>query len=123
MGLSFASRAALHRDRQRDIYQNARIPLRPLRNNVPSMSWPWTRCSIGLTKINAPDAWEEIYELVGQVRVKPLPYRAVPASRIRFSVSSHRRADNISVSCGRGSELFSRRGEIIRSGFDVKCGC
>ena len=66
---------------KRDIYQNSRIPLRPLRNNasfhVVAMDAVFhgdealTRQMLG-----------EISELVEEGALRPLPFRAFPACRI-----------------------------------------
>jgi NADPH:quinone reductase-like Zn-dependent oxidoreductase/SAM-dependent methyltransferase/acyl carrier protein len=105
---------------KRDIYQNARIPLRPLRNNssfhVVAMDAVFhgdeerTRKMLG-----------EISALVEQGALRPLPFRAFPASRIDAAfrlMSGGKHIGKVVVAFP--SPFVPRRGELPGPGFEVK---
>src|SRR5204862_709183 len=66
---------------KRDIYQNARIPLRPLRNNASFHVVAMDAIFHGNEDLTC-QMLEEISGLVEKGTLRPLPYRSFPASRI-----------------------------------------
>ena len=66
---------------KRDIYQNARIPLRPLRDNASFHVVAMDAVFHGDEALTR-QMLEEISDLVEQGALRPLPYRAFPACRI-----------------------------------------
>ena len=66
---------------KRDIYQNARIPLRPLRANASFHVVAMDAVFHGDEALTR-QMLEEICDLVEQGALRPLPYRAFPACRI-----------------------------------------
>jgi NADPH:quinone reductase-like Zn-dependent oxidoreductase/SAM-dependent methyltransferase/acyl carrier protein len=66
---------------KRDIYQNARIPLRPLRNNASFHVVAMDAVFHGNEELTR-QMLEEISGLVEKGALRPLPYRAFPACRI-----------------------------------------
>src|SRR3954453_11898478 len=65
---------------KRDIYQNTRIPLRPLRNNASFHVVAMDAVFHGNEKLTR-HLLEEISDLVETGALRPLPFRAFPASR------------------------------------------
>jgi NAD(P)-dependent dehydrogenase (short-subunit alcohol dehydrogenase family)/acyl carrier protein len=105
---------------KRDIYQNSRIPLRPLRNNaslhVVAMDAIFHR-NEELTR----EMLEQISELVEKGALRPLPYRAFPASRIDSAfrlMSSGKHIGKVVVAFP--TPFVPRRGELPGPGFEVK---
>jgi acyl transferase domain-containing protein/acyl carrier protein/phospholipid N-methyltransferase len=109
---------------KRDIYQNARIPLRPLRHNasfhVVAMDAIF-HGNEGLTR----QMLEEISGLVEKGKLRPLPYRSFPASRIDSAfrlMSSGKHIGKVVVAFP--APFVPRRGELPGPGFEVKSdGC
>jgi acyl transferase domain-containing protein/NADPH:quinone reductase-like Zn-dependent oxidoreductase/acyl carrier protein len=109
---------------KRDIYQNSRIPLRPLRRNA----------SFHVVAMDAVFAADEsltremlakISDLVEQRALCPLPFRAFPANNVGSAfrlMASGKHIGKVVVSL---SETFvPRRGEPITSKFEIKSdGC
>jgi acyl transferase domain-containing protein/NADPH:quinone reductase-like Zn-dependent oxidoreductase/SAM-dependent methyltransferase/acyl carrier protein len=105
---------------KRDIYQNARIPLRPLRNNA----------SFHVVAMDAVFHGDE--ELTGQIladisgliekgALRPLPYRAFPASRIDSAFRLMAGGKHIGkVVVAFPAPFVPRRGELPGPGFEVK---
>ncbi|HEY2108329.1 MAG TPA: SDR family NAD(P)-dependent oxidoreductase, partial [Candidatus Acidoferrales bacterium] len=109
---------------KRDIYQNSRIPLRPLRRNasfhVVAMDAVFA-ADESLTK----EMLAEISNLVEQRALCPLPFRAFPANNVGSAfrlMASGKHIGKVVVSL---PETFvPRRGEPIASKFEVKSdGC
>ncbi len=66
---------------KRDIYQNTRIPLRPLRNNASFHVVAMDAIFHGNEKLTG-QMLEEISSFLESGALRPLPYRAFPAARI-----------------------------------------
>jgi NADPH:quinone reductase-like Zn-dependent oxidoreductase/SAM-dependent methyltransferase/acyl carrier protein len=109
---------------KRDIYQNSRIPLRPLRRNASFNV-------VAMDAIFAADEsltrkmFAEISELVEQRALCPLPFRAFPANNVGSAfrlMASGKHIGKVVVSF---PETFvPRRGEPIASKFEIKSdGC
>jgi acyl transferase domain-containing protein/NADPH:quinone reductase-like Zn-dependent oxidoreductase/SAM-dependent methyltransferase/acyl carrier protein len=109
---------------KRDIYQNSRIPLRPLRRNasfhVVAMDAVFS-ADESLTR----EMFAEICDLVEKRALCPLPFRAFPANNIGLAfrlMASGKHIGKVVVSL---PETFvPRRGEPIASKFEIKSdGC
>jgi acyl transferase domain-containing protein/NADPH:quinone reductase-like Zn-dependent oxidoreductase/SAM-dependent methyltransferase/acyl carrier protein len=109
---------------KRDIYQNARIPLRPLRNNASFHVVAMDAIFHGNEELTH-QMLEEISELVEEGALRPLPYRAFPASRIDSAfrlMSSGKHIGKVVVAFP--TPFVPRRGELPGPGFEVKSdGC
>jgi acyl transferase domain-containing protein/NADPH:quinone reductase-like Zn-dependent oxidoreductase/SAM-dependent methyltransferase/acyl carrier protein len=109
---------------KRDIYQNARIPLRPLRNNasfhVVAMDAVF-HGDEGLTR----QMLEDICGLIENGALRPLPYRAFPACRIDSAFRLMAGGKHIGkVVVAFPTPFVPRRGELPGPGFEVKSdGC
>jgi acyl transferase domain-containing protein/NADPH:quinone reductase-like Zn-dependent oxidoreductase/acyl carrier protein len=105
---------------KRDIYQNSRIPLRPLRRNasfhVVAMDAVFANDE-SLTR----EMLGEISDLVEQRALYPLPFRAFPANNVDSAfrlMASGKHIGKVVVSF---PETFvPRRGESIASKFEIK---
>src|SRR5947207_15522502 len=109
---------------KRDIYQNSRIPLRPLRRNasfhVVAMDAVFA-ADESLTR----EILGEISDLIEQRALCPLPFRAFPANNVGSAfrlMASGKHIGKVVVSL---PETFvPRRGEPIASKFEIKSdGC
>ncbi len=105
---------------KRDIYQNSRIPLRPLRNNssfhVVAMDAVFHGDEELTRKMLA-----EISKLVEKGALRPLPFRAFPASRVDAAfrlMSGGKHIGKVVVSFPQ--PFVPQRGEISEPGFEVK---
>jgi NADPH:quinone reductase-like Zn-dependent oxidoreductase/malonyl CoA-acyl carrier protein transacylase/SAM-dependent methyltransferase/acyl carrier protein len=105
---------------KRDIYQNARIPLRPLRNNASFHVVAMDAVFHGNEELTS-QMLEEISDLVEKGALRPLPFRAFPASRIDSAFRLMAGGKHIGkVVIAFPTPFVSRRGELARSGFEVK---
>src|SRR6476659_3090766 len=105
---------------KRDIYQNARIPLRPLRNNASFHVVAMDAIFHGNEELTCR-MLEEISGLVEKGALRPLPYRSFPASRIDSAfrlISSGKHIGKVVVAFP--TPFVPRRGELPGSGFEVK---
>ena len=105
---------------KRDIYQNARIPLRPLRDNasfhVVAMDAVF-RGDGALTR----QMLEEISDLVEKGALRPLPYRAFPACRVDAAFRLMAGGKHIGkVVVAFADPFVPRRGELPPPGFEIK---
>ncbi len=105
---------------KRDIYQNTRIPLRPLRNNasfhVVAMDAVFHRDEELTRKMLA-----DICKLVDKGALRPLPYRAFPAGRIDSAFRLMAGGKHIGkVVVAFPTPFVPRRGELPAPGFEVK---
>jgi NADPH:quinone reductase-like Zn-dependent oxidoreductase/SAM-dependent methyltransferase/acyl carrier protein len=109
---------------KRDIYQNARIPLRPLRNNASFHVVAMDAVFHGNEELSR-QMLEEISGLVEKGTLRPLPYRSFPACRIDSAfrlMSSGKHIGKVVVAFP--TPFVPRRGELPGPGFDVKSdGC
>ncbi|HYJ03506.1 MAG TPA: SDR family NAD(P)-dependent oxidoreductase [Chthoniobacterales bacterium] len=109
---------------KRDIYQNARIPLRPLRNNASFHVVAMDAIFHGNEELTR-QMLAEISELVESGTLRPLPYRSFPASRIDSAfrlMSSGKHIGKVVVAFP--APFVPRRGELPGPGFEVKAdGC
>ena len=105
---------------KRDIYQNARIPLRPLRNNASFHVVAMDAVFHGNEELTR-QMLEEISGLVEKGALRPLPYRAFPASRIDSAfrlMASGKHIGKVVVAFP--TPFVPRRGELPGPGFEVK---
>ena len=105
---------------KRDIYQNARIPLRPLRNNASFHVVAMDAIFHGNEELTR-QMLVEISELVEKGTLRPLPYRSFPASRIDSAfrlMSSGKHIGKVVVAFP--APFVPRRGELPGPGFEVK---
>ena len=105
---------------KRDIYQNSRIPLRPLRNNASFHVVAMDAIFHGNEELTR-EMLEQISELVEKGALRPLPYRAFPASRIDSAfrlMSSGKHIGKVIVAFP--TPFVPRRGELPGPGFEVK---
>ena len=109
---------------KRDIYQNSRIPLRPLRRNasfhVVAMDAVFA-ADESLTR----EMLAEISDLVEQRALYPLPFRAFPANNVGAAFRLMAGGKHIGKVVVSLTETFvPRRGEPITSNFEIKSdGC
>jgi acyl transferase domain-containing protein/NADPH:quinone reductase-like Zn-dependent oxidoreductase/SAM-dependent methyltransferase/acyl carrier protein len=104
---------------KRDIYQNARIPLRPLRDNASFHVVAMDAVFHGDEELTRR-MLEEISDLVENGALRPLPYRAYPASRIDSAFRLMAGGKHIGKVVVAFSEPFvPRRGEALAPGFKV----
>jgi acyl transferase domain-containing protein/NADPH:quinone reductase-like Zn-dependent oxidoreductase/SAM-dependent methyltransferase/NAD(P)-dependent dehydrogenase (short-subunit alcohol dehydrogenase family)/acyl carrier protein len=109
---------------KRDIYQNSRIPLRPLRCNasfhVVAMDAVF-RGDESLTR----DMFAEVADLVEQGALRPLPFRAFPAFNVDSAfrlMAGGKHIGKVIVSFPQS--FVPRRGEPIAPEFEIKSdGC
>jgi NADPH:quinone reductase-like Zn-dependent oxidoreductase/acyl carrier protein len=105
---------------KRDIYQNTRIPLRPLRNNASFHVVAMDAVFHGNEKLTR-QLLEEISDLVETGALRPLPFRAFPASRIDSAFRLMAGGKHIGkVVVAFPTPFVPRRGELPASGFEVK---
>jgi NADPH:quinone reductase-like Zn-dependent oxidoreductase/acyl carrier protein len=109
---------------KRDIYQNSRIPLRPLRRNA-SFHVVAMDAVFAADKSLTREMLGEISDLVEQRALCPLPFRAFPANNVGSAfrlMASGKHIGKVVVSF---PETFvPRRGEPIASNFEIKSdGC
>jgi acyl transferase domain-containing protein/NADPH:quinone reductase-like Zn-dependent oxidoreductase/acyl carrier protein/short-subunit dehydrogenase len=105
---------------KRDIYQNSRIPLWPLRRNasfhVVAMDAVFSGDEALTRKL-----LEDLSDLVEQGALTPLPFRAFPASRVDAAFRLMAGGKHIGKVVVAFSEAFvPRRGEPLAPGFTVK---
>src|SRR5262249_10611287 len=109
---------------KRDIYQNSRIPLRPLRNNA----------SFHVVAMDAVFAGDEsltremlakIARLIEKGALRPLPFRAFPANNVDAAFRLMAAGKHVGKVIVSFPEVFvRRRGEPITSKFEIKSdGC
>jgi NADPH:quinone reductase-like Zn-dependent oxidoreductase/SAM-dependent methyltransferase/acyl carrier protein len=105
---------------KRDIYQNARIPLRPLRNNASFHVVAMDAVFHGNEKLTR-QMLEEISGLIEKRALRPLPYRVFPACRIDSAFRLMSGGKHIGkVVVGFPTPFVPRRGELPAPGFEVK---
>jgi len=105
---------------KRDIYQNARIPLRPLRNNASFHVVAMDAVFHGNEELTR-QMLEEISGLVEKGALRPLPYRAFPACRIDSAFRLMVGGKHIGkVVVAFPTPFVPRRGELPGAGFEVK---
>ena len=105
---------------KRDIYQNTRIPLRPLRNNASFHVVAMDAVFHGNEKLTR-QLLEEISDLVETGALRPLPFRAFPASRIDSAFRLMAGGKHIGkVVVAFPTPFVPRRGELPAPGFEVK---
>ncbi|MEY2538449.1 MAG: hypothetical protein QOG67_2189 [Verrucomicrobiota bacterium] len=105
---------------KRDIYQNARIPLRPLRNNASFHVVAMDAVFHGNEELTR-QMLEEISDLVEKGALRPLPFRSFPASRIDSAfrlMAGGRHIGKVVVAFP--APFVPRRGELPAPGFEVK---
>ena len=105
---------------KRDIYQNARIPLRPLRNNASFHVVAMDAVFHGNEALTR-QMLEEISDLVEQGALRPLPFRAFPACRVDAAfrlMASGKHIGKVVVAFA--TPFVPRRGEPLAPGFEVK---
>jgi acyl transferase domain-containing protein/NADPH:quinone reductase-like Zn-dependent oxidoreductase/SAM-dependent methyltransferase/acyl carrier protein len=109
---------------KRDIYQNARIPLRPLRNNASFHVVAMDAVFHGNQELTH-EMLEKISGLVEKSALQPLPYRAFPACRIDSAFRLMAGGKHIGkVVVAFPTPFVPRRGELPGPGFAVKSdGC
>ena len=90
---------------KRDIYQNARIPLRPLRNNASFHVVAMDAVFHGNEELTR-QMLEEISGLVEKGALRPLPYPRLSCLPHRFRVSAHGWRKTYRQSCGRIPDAF-----------------
>jgi NADPH:quinone reductase-like Zn-dependent oxidoreductase/acyl carrier protein/SAM-dependent methyltransferase len=105
---------------KRDIYQNTRIPLRPLRSNASFHVVAMDAVFRGDEALTG-QMLDEICELIEQGALRPLPYRAFPASRIEAAFRLMAGGKHIGkVVVAFASPFVPRLGEAPAPGFEVK---
>ena len=105
---------------KRDIYQNTRIPLRPLRNNASFHVVAMDAVFHGDEKLTR-QMLEQISALVEKGKLRPLPYRAFPAGRIDSAFRLMAGGKHIGkVVVAFPTPFVPRRGELAAPGFEVK---
>ena len=105
---------------KRDIYQNTRIPLRPLRNNSSFHVVAMDAVFHGNEKLTL-QMLKEISELVEKGVLRPLPYRVFPACRIDSAFRLMAGGKHIGkVVVAFPAPFVPQRGELPGPGFEVK---
>ncbi len=105
---------------KRDIYQNTRIPLRPLRQNASFHVVAMDAIFHGDEELTR-QMLEQISVLVERGALRPLPYRAFPADRIDSAFRLMAGGKHIGkVVVALANPLLARRGELPAPGFEVK---
>ena len=105
---------------KRDIYQNTRIPLRPLRHNASFHVVAMDAVFHGDEALTRR-MLEDISKLVERGALRPLPFRAFPASRIDSAfrlMAGGKHIGKVVVSFP--TPFVPRRGELPAPGFAVK---
>ena len=96
---------------KRDIYQNSRIPLRPLRNNASFHVVAMDAIFHGNEELTR-EMLEQISGLVEKGALRPLPYRVFPASRIDSAFRLMSSWKTYRQSCGGRSRRLLFRGAV-----------
>ncbi len=105
---------------KRDIYQNTRIPLRPLRHNASFHVVAMDAVFHGDEELTH-QMLEDISQLIEKGALRPLPYRAVPACRIDSAFRLMAGGKHIGkVVVAFPAPFVPRRGELPGPGFEVK---
>lgn len=105
---------------KRDIYQNSRIPLWPLRRNASFHVVAMDAVFAGDESLTR-NMLGELAELVEQGALGPLPYRAFPACRVDAAFRLMAGGKHIGKVIVSFPEAFvPRRGEPLAEGFEVK---
>jgi acyl transferase domain-containing protein/NADPH:quinone reductase-like Zn-dependent oxidoreductase/NAD(P)-dependent dehydrogenase (short-subunit alcohol dehydrogenase family)/acyl carrier protein len=109
---------------KRDIYQNARIPLRPLRRNASFHVVAMDAVFAGNEEL-ARQMLEQLADLVERGAICPLPFRSFPACRVDAAFRLMAQGKHIGkVVVALVDALVSRRGEPLARPFEVKSdGC
>jgi acyl transferase domain-containing protein/NADPH:quinone reductase-like Zn-dependent oxidoreductase/SAM-dependent methyltransferase/acyl carrier protein len=105
---------------KRDIYQNSRIPLRPLRANASFHVVAMDAVFAG-DKALTQEMLAEIADLVDRRAVHPLPFRAFPANNVDAAfrlMASGKHIGKVIVSFP--EEFVVRRGEPLEPKFEIK---
>ncbi|MHA3774749.1 SDR family NAD(P)-dependent oxidoreductase [Verrucomicrobiota bacterium sgz303538] len=109
---------------KRDIYQNSRIPLWPLRQNASFHVVAMDAVFSGDEELTR-QMLSELAELVEQGAIKPLPFRAFPANRVDAAfrlMASGKHIGKVVVSFPEA--FISRRSEALPPNFEIKsAGC
>ena len=109
---------------KRDIYQNSRIPLRPLRANASFHVVAMDAVFAG-DKALTQEMLAEIADLVDRRALHPLPFRAFPANNVDAAfrlMASGKHIGKVIVSFP--EEFVVRRGEPLAPKFQIKAdGC
>jgi acyl transferase domain-containing protein/NADPH:quinone reductase-like Zn-dependent oxidoreductase/SAM-dependent methyltransferase len=109
---------------KRDIYQNSRIPLRPLRCNASFHVVAMDAVFAGDESLTR-DMFAEVAELVEQGALRPLPFRAFPAFNVDSAfrlMAGGKHIGKVIVSLPQS--FVPRRGEPIAPQFEIKSdGC
>ena len=104
---------------KRDIYQNSRIPLWPLRRNASFHVVAMDAVFSGDEKLTRR-MLEEISTLIERHRVHPLPFRAFPACRVDSAFRLMAQGKHIGKVVVAVAEAFRpRRGQSLSPGFRV----
>jgi NAD(P)-dependent dehydrogenase (short-subunit alcohol dehydrogenase family)/acyl carrier protein len=105
---------------KRDIYQNSRIPLRPLRNNASFHVVAMDAVFHGDEELTG-QMLADISGLIEKGALRPLPYRAFPASRIDSAFRLMAGGKHIGkVVVALPAPFVPRRGALTGPGFEVK---
>ena len=109
---------------KRDIYQNARIPLWPLRRNASFHVVAMDAVFRGDEELTR-EMLAELAELVERGALRPLPFRAFPASRVDAAFRLMAAGKHIGKVIVSFPEPFvPRRGEPLAAPFEIKSeGC
>jgi acyl transferase domain-containing protein/SAM-dependent methyltransferase/acyl carrier protein len=109
---------------KRDIYQNSRIPLRPLRCNASFHVVAMDAVFAG-NKSLTREMFSEVADLVEQGALHPLPFRAFPAFNVDSAfrlMAGGKHIGKVIVSFPQS--FVPRRGELIAPQFEIKSdGC
>jgi acyl transferase domain-containing protein/NADPH:quinone reductase-like Zn-dependent oxidoreductase/SAM-dependent methyltransferase/acyl carrier protein len=104
---------------KRDIYQNARIPLWPLRRNASFHVVAMDAVFSGDESLTR-QMLEEISDLIERGSLRPLPYRSYPAARVDAGFRLMAQGKHIGkVLVTFPEPLLPRRGEPLTAGFHV----
>jgi acyl transferase domain-containing protein/NADPH:quinone reductase-like Zn-dependent oxidoreductase/acyl carrier protein len=105
---------------KRDIYQNSRIPLRPLRRNASFHVVAMDAVFAGNESL-AREMLAQIATLVEKGALRPLPFRAFPANNVDAAFRLMATGKHIGKIIVSFPETFlPRRGELIASKFEIK---
>ncbi|MGH8092923.1 MAG: SDR family NAD(P)-dependent oxidoreductase [Chthoniobacterales bacterium] len=109
---------------KRDIYQNSRIPLRPLRNNASFHVVAMDAVFVGDESLTR-EMLGQITGLIENGALRPLPFRAFPANNVDAAFRLMAAGKHIGKVIVSFPEPFvGRRGEPIVSKFEIKSdGC
>jgi acyl transferase domain-containing protein/NADPH:quinone reductase-like Zn-dependent oxidoreductase/NAD(P)-dependent dehydrogenase (short-subunit alcohol dehydrogenase family)/SAM-dependent methyltransferase/acyl carrier protein len=105
---------------KRDIYQNSRIPLRPLRSNASFHVVAMDAVFAGNESLTR-DMLAQIARLVEKGALRPLPFRAFPANSVDAAFRLMAAGKHIGKVIVSFPETFvPRRGEPLASKFEIK---